>query len=72
MDSGRMSLVVTTPHRASIARAFCVHPIPWQSDTDQDRPMSEDRRQFGVTRVSQVGTFGPGLGWTVMHEKRCE
>ncbi|OZC52494.1 hypothetical protein CH286_02625 [Rhodococcus sp. WWJCD1] len=72
MDSRRMSLVVTSPHRASIARTLFVHPIPWLSDTDQDCPVSENRWQFGVTRVSQVGTFGPGLGWTVMHEKRCE
>lgn len=34
--------------------------------------MLEDRRQFGVTRVSQVDTFGPGLGWTVTNEKLCE
>jgi hypothetical protein len=56
MGSRRMSLVVSSPHRASIARMLSVHPIPWLSDTDQDCPVSEDRRQFGVTRVSQVGT----------------
>lgn len=72
MGSRRMSLGVTSPHGASIARALCVHPIPWQSDTDQDRPMSENRRPFGVTRVSRVGTFAHGPVRTLMYEKCCK
>ena len=40
--------------------------------TDQDRPMSEGRRQFGVTRVSQVGTIRGGPVRTMMYENCCE
>lgn len=52
--------------------ALCVHPVPWLSVTDHGRLALTNPRCLGVTRVSQVGTFGPGLGWTVRHEKRCE
>ncbi|OZC72512.1 hypothetical protein CH306_02195 [Rhodococcus sp. 15-725-2-2b] len=67
-----MRLVVTGPHAASIVRTLSVHPIPWLSGTDRDCPVSEDRRQFGVTRVSQVGTFAHGRVRTLMYEKRCK
>ena len=72
MGSRRTSLVVTSPHRASIAWTLSGHPIPWLSDTDQDCPVSENRRQFGVTRVSQVGTFVHGPVRTLMYEKCCK
>jgi hypothetical protein len=40
----------------SVDRQDTIRPLtPWLSDADQDNPVSENRRQFGVTRVSQVG-----------------
>ena len=61
---------VRTMSRRTVA--LCVHPMSWLSVTDHDFPTRTDRRWLGVTRVSQVGTFGDGLARTGMYEKRCK
>lgn len=45
--------------------------MPWLCVIGQDCPTSEKRRRFGVTRVSQVGTFVPVSHWSTMDENRC-
>ena len=67
-----MSFVVISPHRASMSGRSSSTQYCGRPTTGQDGPVWEDRRQFGVTRVSQVGTFGHGLVRTAVYERRCK